>query len=121
MAPTSRRISPPGVHAEIRDSELLWIDVQAPTDDERTWSHRRCRSRPKHSRPSPTGAATPDGHVLDEGMLVTVQTLREDVTESPIVLHILIGQDGPSRGIPNRSRSSMSTTSESRISVRSVA
>ena len=77
---------------EIRDGELLWIDVQAPTDDERTLVASALSLEAETLEALSDGAATPDGHVLDDGMLVTVQTLREDVTQSPIVLHILIGQ-----------------------------
>ena len=77
---------------KIRDNELLWIDVQAPTDDERTLVASALSLDAGTLEALSDGAATPDGHVLDDGMLVTVQTLREDVTQSPIVLHILIGQ-----------------------------
>ena len=63
-----------------------------PPTTSATSLRRRCRSRPATLEALTDGAAAPDGHVLDDGMLVTVQTLREDVTEPPIVLHILIGQ-----------------------------
>jgi magnesium transporter len=78
---------------KIRDSELLWIDVQAPTDDECTLVASALTLDAASVEALANGATTPDGHVLDEGVLVTVHTLREDVSETPIVLHIMVGQD----------------------------
>ncbi len=77
---------------EIRDSELLWIDVQAPTDDDRCLLASALSLGDGTLEALSGGDATPDAHVLDDGILVTVQMPREDVTESPYVLHILIGQ-----------------------------
>lgn len=77
---------------EIGDSDLMWIDVQAPTDEERTIVASALELETGTLEALADGAANPDGHVLGDGMLVTVQTLCEDVRESPIVLHILIGQ-----------------------------
>jgi len=77
----------------VRDSELLWIDVQAPTNDERTLVASALSLEAGCLEALSNGATTPDGHVLDEGILVTIHTLREDVTESPIVLHIMVGPD----------------------------
>jgi magnesium transporter len=78
---------------KIRDSELLWIDVQAPTDDECALVASALSLQAGTLELLTNGAGTPDGHVLDDGVLVTVHTLREDVIQAPIVLHILIGQD----------------------------
>lgn len=77
---------------EIQDSELLWIDVQAPTDDDRLLLASALSLEDGTLEALTSDDATPDAHVLDDGMLVTVQMPREDVTESPYVLHILIGQ-----------------------------
>lgn len=76
------------------DDELLWIDVQAPTDDERDQVAAALSLQAKTVEAlSRGGDRRPDGHVLDEGILVAVHTLREDVSATPIVLHILIGPD----------------------------
>lgn len=77
---------------EIQNGELLWIDVQAPTDDERDLVTSALSLEAETLDALDDGAATPDAHVLDDGILLTVLALREDVTESPIVLHILIGR-----------------------------
>lgn len=77
---------------DIRDGELLWIDVQEPTDDERTLVASALSLEAGTLEALTGDSAIPDGHVLDDGMLVTIQTLREDVTQPPIVLHILVGQ-----------------------------
>lgn len=77
---------------EAQDKELLWIDVQEPTDDERALVASALSLKAETLDALSDSAPTPDGHVLDDGMLVTVQTLREDVSKSPFVLHILIGQ-----------------------------
>ena len=66
--------------------------MQEPTDDERTLVASALSLDAGTLEALADDAATPDGHVLDDGMLVTVQTLREDVMQSPIALHILIGQ-----------------------------
>jgi Mg2+ and Co2+ transporter CorA len=76
----------------IRDSELLWIDVRAPTDDERSLVGSALSLDAKTIEALNNTVATPDGHVLRDGLLVTVHTLRDDLTESPCALHILIGQ-----------------------------
>ena len=77
---------------KIRDCELLWIDVQAPTNEDRTLVGTALSLEAGSLEALANGATIPDGHVLDEGILVTVHTLREDVTEKPIVLHIMVGQ-----------------------------
>ena len=77
---------------EIPDSELMWIDVQAPTDDERDLVASALSLEAGTLEAFTDGATTPDAHVLDDGVLITVQTLLEDVTKSPIVLHILVGR-----------------------------
>ena len=86
---------------KIRDGELLWIDVQAPTDDECTLVASALSLQAATLEALSDGPATPDGHVLEDGIFVTVQTLREDVTQPPIVLHILIGQ-GLGRHVASR-------------------
>jgi magnesium transporter len=78
---------------KMRDGELLWIDVQSPTDDERDLVASALSLDDATLEALSNGPGTPDGHVLEDGMLVTVQTLREDVTQPPIVLHILIGRE----------------------------
>ena len=78
---------------KIRNGELLWIDVQAPTDDECTIVASALSLQAATIEALSNGPAAPDGHVLDDGIFVTVQTLRDDVTQPPIVLHILIGPD----------------------------
>ena len=76
----------------VRDDELLWIDVQAPTDDECTLVASALSLQAATIEALSNGPAAPDGHVLEDGIFITVQTLRDDVTQPPIVLHILIGQ-----------------------------
>jgi Mg2+ and Co2+ transporter CorA len=78
---------------KIGDGVLLWIDVQAPTDDECSLVASALTLQQETLEALSNGPGTPDGHVLEDGMLVTVQTLRDDVTQPPIVLHILIGPD----------------------------
>ena len=78
---------------KMRGGELLWIDVESPTDDERALVASALSFDAATIEALSNGPATPDGHVLEVGMLVTVQTLREDVTQPPIVLHILIGRE----------------------------
>jgi magnesium transporter len=77
---------------KIRDGELLWIDVQAPTDRERTLVASALSLDTETLEALTNGAATPDGRVLSNGMMVTLHTLRDELTESPRVLHILVGQ-----------------------------
>jgi len=67
--------------------------VQSPTDDERDLVASALSLDDATLEALSNGPSNPDGHVLEDGMLVTVQTLREDVTEPPIVLHILIGRE----------------------------
>ena len=76
----------------IRNSELLWIDVEAPTDDERSLVASALSLDAATQRFLDYGDNAPDAHVLDDGILVTVQTLRDDITQPPIVLHLLIGR-----------------------------
>jgi magnesium transporter len=78
---------------EIRDGEMLWIDVMAPTDDERALVTSALSLRGETIETLTNGAGHPDGHVLDDGILVAVHTIGDDVTQTPIVLHILIGAD----------------------------
>lgn len=75
------------------DDELMWIDVEAPTVDERRVVAAALSLEPETLEALSDGTGTPDGHVLEEGMLIIVQTLREDVTQPPIMLRILIGQN----------------------------
>jgi len=77
---------------QIADDELLWIDVQAPTDDECRLVASALSLQAATIEALSNGPAAPDGHVLEDGIFITVQTLRDDVTQPPIVLHILIGQ-----------------------------
>jgi Mg2+ and Co2+ transporter CorA len=77
---------------EVRDDELLWIDVQSPTGEERSVVASALSLDAGTLEALSDRAAMPDGRVLDEGMLVTVQTLADDLAQSPIVLHILVGQ-----------------------------
>ena len=76
---------------EIRDSEWLWIDVQAPTDDDGTLLASALALEAGTLEALIDSDTTPDAHVLDDGMLVTVQMPREDLAQSPYVLRILIG------------------------------
>jgi magnesium transporter len=71
----------------------MWIDVQAPSDAERSLVASALSLEARTLGALSNGADTPDGHVLEEGMLIIVQTLQEDVTEPPNVLYILVGQD----------------------------
>jgi len=72
---------------------LLWIDVQEPTEDERALLTSSLSLDDTTLEALRDDEAAPDAHVLDDGMLVTVRALGEDLTKSPIVLHILIGQE----------------------------
>ena len=67
------------------------------------------------------GDAAPHAHVLDDGMLATVQVPREDVTESPYVLHIVTGQRWVVTWRPDPIHYSMSIRNASRISAWSAA
>jgi Mg2+ and Co2+ transporter CorA len=78
---------------EIGDTELLWIDVQAPTEDECILVASALSLQEATVEALTDGTADmPDGRVLDDGMMITVLTVREEVTQPPFVLHILIGR-----------------------------
>ena len=78
--------------SKIHDDELMWIDVQTPTDDERTLVASALELDADTLEALSDDAARPDAHVLADGMLLTVRTLPEDMSQEPIALHILIGK-----------------------------
>lgn len=77
----------------IRDSELLWVDAQAPSDDERALIATALSLDGDTIDALAAKAETPDARVLDDGILVTVQTLASDIGAPAIGLHILIGHE----------------------------
>ena len=77
---------------EVRDDELMWIDAQAPSDDERGWIGSALALDVSVLDALDICAAEPDARVLGDGILLRVQTLAENLAEPPVVLHILVGK-----------------------------
>ena len=77
----------------IPDSELLWVDALAPSDDERALIATALSLDGDTLEALAARAETPDARVLDDGILVTVQTLASDIAAPAIGLHILIGHE----------------------------
>ncbi len=77
--------------SRVGDGELLWIDVETPTEEERTLVASVLSLDDATLAALDDRAATPDAHVFDAGTLISVQTLRDDIDEPPVVLGILAG------------------------------
>jgi Mg2+ and Co2+ transporter CorA len=78
---------------KIPRNELLWIDAQAPSDDERALVERALSLDTVTLEALEATAESPDARVLDDGILVTVQTLASDLAAPAIGLHVLIGHE----------------------------
>jgi magnesium transporter len=78
---------------KIRDDELLWVDAQAPSNEERALIGTALSLDADTLETLATQAGTPDAHVLDDGIWVTVQTLPSNIAAPAIGLHILIGHE----------------------------
>lgn len=78
---------------EIGHDELLWIDTESPSDDERAMIATALSLDADTLEALAAPAGTPDASILKDGILATVQTLPSDLAAPPIGLHILIGQD----------------------------
>lgn len=77
---------------KIRHDELLWIDAQAPSDDERALIETALSLDADTLQALAATAETPHARVLSDGILVNVQTLPSDITASAVGLNILIGE-----------------------------
>ncbi|HEX6657210.1 MAG TPA: hypothetical protein VF065_03955, partial [Ilumatobacter sp.] len=64
---------------KIPHNELLWIDAQAPSDDERALVERALSLDTVTLKALEATAESPDARVLVDGILVTVQTLASDL------------------------------------------
>ena len=78
---------------KIPHDELLWTDAEAPSDDERALIANALSLDAVTLEALAAPPATPDARVLDDGILVTVQTLASDIAAPAIGLHILIGHE----------------------------
>src|SRR6187402_3330370 len=75
----------------VREDELLWIDAEAPSDDERKLVASALTLDVSVLDALDVCVAEPDARVLGDGILLSVQTLAENLAEHPVVLHILVG------------------------------
>jgi magnesium transporter len=78
---------------KIREDELLWIDAQAPSADERSLIQTALSLDAGTLEALATPARTPDAHVLDGGILVNVQTLPSNIAAPAVGLNVLIGEE----------------------------
>lgn len=77
----------------IHEDELLWIDAEAPGDDERALIESALSLHRGTLAALAAPDATPDAHALEDGILVNVHTLADDVRAHPVELKILIGDE----------------------------
>jgi Mg2+ and Co2+ transporter CorA len=77
----------------IRHDQLLWVDAQAPTDDERALIAGALSLDAVTVEAIANAPPSPDARVLNDGILVTVQTLAPSIAGPSVALHILIGQE----------------------------
>ena len=77
----------------LKQDELLWIDAQAPTEDERDLVTGVLSLDAATLEALDSDGDLPDARVLDDGVIVAVQTIDGDVDGEPAVLRVVIGSE----------------------------
>jgi Mg2+ and Co2+ transporter CorA len=77
----------------LKQDELLWIDAQAPSGDERDVITGVLSLDAATLEAVDSDDDLPDARVLDDGVVVTVQTIDRDIDEEPALLRIVVGPE----------------------------
>ena len=77
----------------LKQDELLWIDAHDPNEDERDIITGVLSLDAATLEALDSDGDLPDARILDDGVIVTVQTIDRDIDDEPAVLRIVIGPE----------------------------
>jgi Mg2+ and Co2+ transporter CorA len=75
------------------NDELLWVDLESPSADERAAVERALRLSDSAAEALSTEPKAPDARVREGAVEISVLSLAEGKTSEPVALHILVGHE----------------------------